>query len=105
VVRMGDEQRRNRRRYVLQGARIGGSDGVPAESCWILDISASGARLQVNSAETTPDQFSLILSHDGRLRRQCLVVWRSNKTIGVQFLPSVTKKAALLPAKNVAQKL
>lgn len=89
---MRKEQRRNRRRNVLQGARIAGADGTSSENCWILDISASGARLQVNSPATTPDEFYLLLSHNGQFRRQCLVVWRSDKTIGVQFVPDVAKK-------------
>jgi len=87
---MDREQRQSVRRYVLQGARIAGNN-VPVENCWIVDISASGAQLKVKSADTVPNRFILLLSRDGRLQRQCEVVWRSENAIGVRFMTNSKK--------------
>jgi len=38
----------------------------------VLDVSAFGAQLELENALTLPAKFVLLLSHDGRLRRQCL---------------------------------
>lgn len=91
---MAHERRQDKRRYVLQGGRIVDADGAPLENCWILDISAAGACLQVKSGDTPPEQFTLLLSYDDRLRRECLVKWRSTTTIGVQFLPRPAEQRA-----------
>ncbi|MGC1776736.1 MAG: PilZ domain-containing protein [Xanthobacteraceae bacterium] len=80
------ESRNSKRRYVLHGARIAGIDGSALESCQILDVSAGGARLQVKNPDELPDQFLLLLSRDGTLRRQCAVVWRLGSAIGVEFV-------------------
>jgi hypothetical protein len=84
------EQRRDRRYYVAQGARIAGADGGILTTCRILDISARGARLEMDALDTVPDDFILLLSRDGRLRRQCLTVWRSETAIGVEFVPDAS---------------
>lgn len=47
------------------------------------DISQTGARLIVNSTIELPDTFSLLLSKD--VARQCRVVWRREKQVGVNF--------------------
>ncbi len=82
---MRAEYRKNRRHYVVHGARIVGPDGSGLVSCRMLDVSGTGARLEVKGADSLPDQLVLVLSHDGRLRRQCSVVWRSETAIGVEF--------------------
>jgi hypothetical protein len=53
----------------------------------MLDLSDTGACLETDASEALPDEFILLLSHDGRLHRQCSVAWRSEKSIGVRFLP------------------
>ena len=52
----------------------------------MIDLSATGAHLKVQNPEVLPEQFILLLSHDGRLQRQCAVAWRSNTAVGVRFL-------------------
>lgn len=84
---MRPEHRGSRRCHVLHGARIALADGSAVQSCRMLDISGTGACLQVKEADAVPDQFVLLLSRDGRLQRQCSVVWRSEKTVGVEFVP------------------
>ncbi|MGB7036733.1 MAG: PilZ domain-containing protein [Xanthobacteraceae bacterium] len=86
MARTKSESRNSKRHLVLHGARIADIDGSALESCRILDVSGSGARLQVTDPGHLPDQFLLLLSRDGALRRQCAVVWRSERTIGVEFV-------------------
>jgi hypothetical protein len=79
---MAGENRTSKRRLINHGARIAALDGSELQSCHILDISGAGARLKVSLPEALPDQ----LSHDGKLRRICSVVWRRDKAVGVQFI-------------------
>jgi len=84
---MRPEARKVARRLVRHGARLVGADGADLGACFMLDLSATGARLKVHGATQLPDDLYLLLSHDGGLRRQCAVVWRSDGTIGVEFIP------------------
>ncbi len=84
---MSPEYRKSKRRLVRQSAKMVGSDGSALGSCLMTDISGSGARLKVDGSEALPDQFILLLSHDGELRRTCSVVWRSETAVGVRFFP------------------
>lgn len=81
------EQRRAKRYNVFHGARIAQADGSFLGICRMIDLSRTGARLEMKMAGKLPDHFILVLSHDGRLRRQCLVVWRSETAVGVEFIP------------------
>jgi hypothetical protein len=51
----------------------------------MVDVSATGAKLFSKVPSEVPQEFHLILSRDGQLRRQCQVVWRSAAAIGVRF--------------------
>ncbi len=51
----------------------------------MLDISATGARLKLATPDALPEQFVLLLSHDGQLRRSCTVAWQEENTVGVRF--------------------
>lgn len=82
---MRSEKRKNRRRAVRLGAAIQSPDGTVLGACLMVDVSGTGARLIVKSTEGIPDQFRLVLSRDGLLRRQCRVAWRTKKTMGVHF--------------------
>jgi len=94
---MVENKRRSKRHHVYHGARLIQSDGTALGPCRMIDISRTGARLESAKAQTLPDDFILLLSHDGRLRRQCLVVWRSETAVGVEFVP-------LQPSSNSAAK-
>jgi hypothetical protein len=53
--------------------------------CAIVDISASGARLQLESECELPQRFLLLLTKGGEAKRMCHVVWRNGLTVGVSF--------------------
>ncbi len=55
------------------------------------DVSATGAKLEVVKAEAEeqlvlPDEFTLLLSKSGNVRRQCKISWRSENAVGVRFI-------------------
>lgn len=82
------EQRKNIRRFVQQGARLINLDGSVLAPCLMVDISEAGARLKVEEAIPLPQEFILLLSHDGRLHRMCSIIWRTRNIVGVKFLSS-----------------
>ena len=88
---MARERRKSARRYVRQGVRLVSADGAPLGVCVMHDLSATGACLGTKTAGALPDNFILLLSHDGRLRRLCSVVWRSDDLLGVEFMPDRPK--------------
>jgi hypothetical protein len=83
---MNPEQRENIRRSVRQGARIVAVDGSALGACMMVDVSATGARLVLETSDLLPDRLFLLLSHNGNLRRLCSVVWQTGATAGIQFM-------------------
>ena len=80
------EKRKNLRRAITYPALIDLGDGSPLRECSLCDASQEGAQLLVADPDSLPDQFVLALSLDGAARRNCRVVWRLEKQIGVTFL-------------------
>jgi hypothetical protein len=89
---MSSENRKTARRFVRQGARMVGADGSALGACLMINLSGAGAHLKVEKTDALPDEFVLLLSHDGQLRRQCTVAWRSETAIGVRFPPNRSTK-------------
>jgi hypothetical protein len=88
---MAAEHRKSVRRAVSQGARIALVDGSILGTCQVCDVSVTGARLEFQPPLfRVPDHFLLLLSYDGRLRRQCAVVWRKRDSVGVEFIANRT---------------
>lgn len=55
--------------------------------CVIWDMSDGGARLAIaRPIAELPSAFSLLLTKDGRLRRNCEVVWTDPQFVGVKFI-------------------
>jgi hypothetical protein len=53
--------------------------------CQVCDISNAGASLRMAFADV-PKRFKLLLSNDGRITRDCKVVWQRGIDLGVEFL-------------------
>ena len=81
------DRRKGKRHNVAHGARIVCDGGTGLQNCRMLDVSAFGAQLELENALTLPNKFMLLLSHDGSLRRQCVVVWRTRDAVGIEFNP------------------
>jgi PilZ domain len=78
-----DEGRRAPRHRVLKAGTItfGGGAGI---SCTIRNLSDTGAALEVSSPIGIPAEFVLVVDADNSTR-QCRVVWRKERRIGVTF--------------------
>jgi hypothetical protein len=75
-----------------------GVDGTWRRSCTLLDVSATGAKIEVEGPIDVlrAREFFLLLSSTGLAFRRCELVWIDGATAGVRF---VTAK----PTKNGQQ--
>lgn len=82
---MSREPRKNIRRHIRHpGVILKG--GAILSQCTVLDVSASGAKIEIKIPIEIPDEFDLHLSSNGQVRRHCQVVRRTEKEIGVHFV-------------------
>ncbi|MHC2579240.1 hypothetical protein ACVI1J_009527 [Bradyrhizobium diazoefficiens] len=77
-----------------QPVNLMGSDGTWRRSCVLLDVSQTGAKLEV---EGTLDvlqakEFFMLLSSMGLAYRRCELVWIDGTMAGVHFITSDGKK-------------
>ncbi len=72
------------RRKVARTATILEQAAPTPIPCVVLDVSASGARLDVDASAHLPQNFKLLIDIDGS-ERQCEVVWRNDNAVGVRF--------------------
>jgi len=79
------ELRKKPRRQFNYNARVLIDNNSPLVVCAIVDISESGARLALEADEALPETFTLLLTRNGRARRDCRLVWRDGQTLGVEF--------------------
>lgn len=76
-----------------------GSASIISVPCTIRDVSATGARLQLNSSAWVPEQFALIFTSG--LRKACRLAWRRDRLIGTAFADgyaSPDEQAAMMTA-------
>ena len=80
---MTPDKRQAKRKRVLKGARILiPSLGISVD-CAVRDLSEAGACLVLTAPVAIADNFELAL-YDGAIR-QCSVVWRTPRRLGVSF--------------------
>ncbi len=90
---MVEEKRKSTRRGLERpGWIIMGKGGEPRQCC-VADVSQHGARLGVSKVNELPDYFVLRLSADGRVARRCMIVWRADTEVGVEFVGKGTTEA------------
>ncbi|RVD57599.1 PilZ domain-containing protein [Mesorhizobium sp. M2D.F.Ca.ET.185.01.1.1] len=82
--------RREHRQRVLKGAAIITSITNSEISCSIRNQHAGGAELKVPVEARVPPEFLLYVPVDGVAYR-CVMRWRKNERIGVQFTGTETK--------------
>jgi hypothetical protein len=75
--------RRERREEKSQRAWLDTGEGGPLVGCTLLDISPSGAKLELDANERIPETFFLQLTRYGHQHFSCRTVWRSSNMIGV----------------------
>jgi hypothetical protein len=80
------EKRRSLRRPMRRAAEIMFGADQPRVRCVIWDISDGGARLAVAyPLVDLPRTFTLLLSKDASIQRNCEVVWIDSRYVGVRF--------------------
>ncbi|MCK1599828.1 PilZ domain-containing protein [Bradyrhizobium sp. 164] len=76
-----------------QPVNLMGSDGTWRRSCVLLDVSQTGAKIEV---EGTLDvlqakEFFMLLSSTGLAYRRCELVWIDGTMAGVHFINATSK--------------
>jgi hypothetical protein len=74
-------------------------DGTWRRTCLMLDISDSGAKLQVQGPlKDLNKEFFLLMSSTGLPYRHCELIWINGEQVGVSFIKPGTKKSAVKPS-------
>jgi hypothetical protein len=78
-----------------------GVDGTWRRSCVLLDVSATGARLEVDGSLEVlrAQEFFLVLSSTGLAFRRCELVRVSGAEVGVKFIAEKGGKRQAVAAK------
>ena len=79
-----------------QPVNLMGVDGTWRRSCVLLDVSQSGAKLEIDGS---PDvlrarEFFLLLSSTGLAFRRCELVWVDGTQVGIKFTAAGKDKKA-----------
>jgi hypothetical protein len=83
---MGKENRKSVRRIIGLNAALLNEHHAMLGVCTIRDMSADGIRIKLLAATDIPDEFTLVLSKDGNVRRRCKIVRRTEFEIAAQFV-------------------
>jgi PilZ domain len=78
------ESRQEPRKRALKSGKIVFNNRFSAIDCTVRNLSAKGAMLLIAGPIGIPDAFTLELE-SGALKRDCRVVWRDERRLGVVF--------------------
>ena len=79
------ELRKSPRRQFHYNATIIVEGDEQPHPCAIVDVSNTGARLQLEDDGELPEHFLLLLTKGGEARRRCNLIWRDGLVVGVRF--------------------
>ena len=85
----GENRRASRVRFDHRHpVKLMGVDGTWQRSCFLLDASESGAKIELDgSAEVLQSrEFFLLLSSTGLAFRRCELVWVDGPLVGVRYI-------------------
>jgi hypothetical protein len=85
ATKADEDPRHAGRRRMLKSGIIAYNNRFCTLPCMVRDVSATGARLRVDTSVSAPDTFELIIESDG-LEASCEVVWRKANELGVRFV-------------------
>ena len=80
------DKKRAARKSVSQAGWITLEGGFAARQCVVQDMSTTGAKLTIDDPNVLPAKLRLAFSRDARTGRNCEVVWRRGKSLGVKFV-------------------
>jgi len=71
-----------------------GVDGTWRRTCYLLDVSDSGAKLDVEGPVNVlqAKEFFLVLSSTGLAFRKCELIWIDGTQVGVRFIAKDSRK-------------
>jgi PilZ domain len=92
---MNRNRRKSIRRALDWEAAVIAADGTWEHTCEILDVSETGAQISIDPGISLPSAFFLSFTQDGKVSRQCVVVWRGGGKVGVRFTGERPPIAAL----------
>jgi PilZ domain-containing protein len=97
---LGWGRRRSLRRHFGYPGQMHFEEGLPPQACVIIDMSETGAQLEVPPDVAVPGEFVLLIGGNSHVQRLCKLVWRTGKRIGVEFRVAVKP-----PTRSVDQPL
>lgn len=77
---------RSARKSVQQAGWLVLEGSFAARPCTVLDLSDSGAKIEIREPPPVHTRLSLALSRDVRSGRPCEVIWQRGRSIGVRFI-------------------
>lgn len=82
---LGPARRKSARRSFRYFAKVLAPDATQWDG-FILDISETGAQLELFDTQGIPDEFALLVGGHGAVKRICQVIWRTPDRLGVKFV-------------------
>jgi PilZ domain len=79
-------KKRESRKSMHQSGWITLEGGFAARPCVVQDMSTTGAKVTIEDPNTLPAKLKLAFSRDARTGRNCEVVWRRGKSVGIKFV-------------------
>src|SRR5689334_22357720 len=79
-------KKRESRKSMHQSGWITLDGGFAARPCVVADMSTTGAKITIDDPNTLSAKLKLAFSRDARTGRNCEVVWRRGKSVGVKFV-------------------
>ena len=83
---MAITKKREARKSVHQAGWITLDGGFAARPCVVQNLSSTGAKITVDDGNVLAGRLRLAFSRDARTGRNCDVVWRRGKSLGVKFV-------------------
>jgi hypothetical protein len=79
-------KKRESRKSMHQSGWITLEGGFAARPCVVQDMSTTGAKVTIDDPNTLPAKLKLAFTRDARNGRNCEVVWRRGKSVGIKFV-------------------
>jgi hypothetical protein len=82
----GATKKREVRKSLRQPGWITLDGGFAVRPCVVQDMSSTGAKITMDNSNVLPARLRLAFARDARTGRDCEVVWRRGKVLGVKFV-------------------
>jgi PilZ domain len=82
----GATKKREVRKSLRQPGWITLEGGFAVRPCVVQDMSSTGAKITIDDSNMLPARLRLAFARDARTGRNCEVVWRRGKVLGIKFV-------------------